>query len=146
MLRASAKGGMWNEGCWISFVQCTCRLVRGGKRTCLVTCRALSVKSQKALTVALVGQTGQYAAGECLFESLPAVFSRRILGSNEGTISMAFDELPFGSFQDYESHRFIRTLCSTPLAIHLLPDSTLVKCKLLPLKHIPIYTATLPRS
>ena len=83
---------------------------------------------------------------ENVYLSLPAVFSRRILGSNEGTVSMAFDKCSFGSFQDYESHRFIRTLCSTQIAIHLLPDSTLVKCKLLPLKHIPIYTATLPRS
>lgn len=89
MLRASAKRGRGKGecgmmGCWISFVQCTYGIVRGGRQTCLVTYRPRSVKSQKALTVALVGQIGKYAAGECLIENLPAAFSRRILGSNEG--------------------------------------------------------------
>lgn len=58
---------------------------------------------------------------------------------------MIFREFPFRSFRDYNSNRHVRMLCSTHPAIHLLPDSTLVKRKLFSLKHIPIHTATLPR-
>lgn len=58
------------------------------------------MKSQRTLTVASVGQMGKYVVGECLLDNLPAVFlKRRILGSNEGTISMAFDKFLLDLFK-----------------------------------------------
>lgn len=64
---------------------------------------------------------------------------------NKRRLQMIFKGFPVQIFRDYRSNRYVRMLCRMRIAIPLFPDSTLVECKFLSLKHVSIHTATLPR-
>lgn len=49
--------------------------------------------------MALASQIGRYVVGECLLDKLPAVLSKKIIGSNEATISMALNEFLLDLFE-----------------------------------------------